>query len=230
MAPQRQEKLRRRPFFHIADRHEKLYGRSRLYTSAQGRHKTGGVLSLFSSLSFDISMKNSVQRWSSDFQGLIRVKIRKMALGRNDLSTLPLKSTFFQMVKPDSMVRDYAIYGGWARLSSRFSASCRDQSPEHCCKNRWANISSFGHGRCATTWIDGQTSLVLDTVSFGHGRCATTWIDRQTSLVLDTVDVQLHDFGWGWIRIISHSCQIRACFLNFPFPGLLYSRKFSSGI
>ena len=45
-----------------ADRHEKLYGRSGLYASAQGRHETGGVLSLFSSLSFDISIKNSVQR------------------------------------------------------------------------------------------------------------------------------------------------------------------------
>ena len=34
--------------------------------------------------------KNSVQRWSSDFQGLFRVKIRKMAQGSDDLSTLPL--------------------------------------------------------------------------------------------------------------------------------------------
>ena len=87
-----EEKLRRRPFFDIADRHEKLYGRSRLCASAQGRHETGGVLSLFSSLSFDISMKNSVQTWSSDFQGLFREKIRKilMGLGSNDLSTLPL--------------------------------------------------------------------------------------------------------------------------------------------
>ena len=32
------------------------------YASAQGRHETGGVLSLFSSLSFDISIKNSMQR------------------------------------------------------------------------------------------------------------------------------------------------------------------------
>ena len=88
--PKAEEKLRRQPFFDIADRHDKLYGRSRLYASAQGRHKTGGVLSLFSSLSFDISMKNSVERWSSDIQGLFRVKIRKMALGSNDLSTLPL--------------------------------------------------------------------------------------------------------------------------------------------
>ena len=46
--------------------------------------------SLFSSLSFNISMKNRVERWSSDFRGLVRVKIRKMALGSNDLSTLPL--------------------------------------------------------------------------------------------------------------------------------------------
>ena len=93
--PKAEKKLQRRPFFDIADMDEKLHGRSRLYASAQRRHETGGVLSLFSSLSFDISMKNSmtVQRWSSDFQGLFWVKIRKMALGirSNDLSTLPFK-------------------------------------------------------------------------------------------------------------------------------------------
>ena len=91
--PKSEKKLRKRPFFDSADRHEKLYGRSRLYASAQGRHETGGVLSLFSSLSFDISIKNSMQRWSSDFQGLFCVKIRKMAQGSNDLSTLPLNLT-----------------------------------------------------------------------------------------------------------------------------------------
>ena len=90
MTPQSQEKTAKMAVFDTADRHEKLYGRSRLYASAQGRHETGGVLSLFSSLSFDISIKNSVQRWSSDFQGLFRVKIRKMAQRSNDLSTLPL--------------------------------------------------------------------------------------------------------------------------------------------
>ena len=89
--PKAEKKLRKRRFFDTADRHKKLYGRSRLYSSAQGRHETGGVLSLFSRLSFDISIKNSVQRWSSDFQGLFRVKIRKMAQGSDDLSTLPLK-------------------------------------------------------------------------------------------------------------------------------------------
>ena len=93
MTPQSREKLRKRRFFDTADMHEKLYGRSRPYASAQGRHENGGVLSLFSSLSFDISIKNSVQRWSSDFQGLFRVKIRKMAQGSNDLSTLPLNCT-----------------------------------------------------------------------------------------------------------------------------------------
>ena len=82
--------MRKRRFFESADRHEKLYVRSWLYASAQGRHETGGVLSLFSSLSFNISIKNRVQRGSSDFQGLVGVKIRKMALGSNDLSTLPL--------------------------------------------------------------------------------------------------------------------------------------------
>ena len=89
--PSREKKLRKRRLFDTADRHEKLYGRSRLYASAQGRHETGGVLSLFSRPSFDISIKNSVQRWSSDFQGLFCVKIRKMAQVSDDLSTLPLK-------------------------------------------------------------------------------------------------------------------------------------------
>ena len=89
--PKPGKKLPKRRFFDTADRHhEKLYGRSRLYASAQGRHKTGGVLSLFLSLSVDILIKNSVQRLSSDFQDLFRVKIRKMAQGSNDLSTLPL--------------------------------------------------------------------------------------------------------------------------------------------
>ena len=92
MTPKAEKKLRKRRFFDTADRHEKLYGRSRLYASAQGRHETGGVPSLFSRLSFDISIQNSVQRWSSDFQGLFRVKIRKMAQGSDDLSTLPLTS------------------------------------------------------------------------------------------------------------------------------------------
>ena len=87
--PKLRKNLRRRPFFDIPDRHENLYDRLRLYTSAQERQETGGVLLLFSSLSFDISMKNSVQRWSSDFQGLFLAKIRKMAQGSNDLSTLP---------------------------------------------------------------------------------------------------------------------------------------------
>ena len=77
-------------FLTSTDRHEKLYGPLRLYASAQGRHEAGGVLLLFSSISFDISITNSVQRWSSDIQGLFCVKIRKMALGSNDLSTLPL--------------------------------------------------------------------------------------------------------------------------------------------
>ena len=44
----------------------------------------------FSSLSFDISIKNSVQKWSSDLQGLFCVKIRKMAQGSYNLSMLPL--------------------------------------------------------------------------------------------------------------------------------------------
>ena len=90
--PKPRKNTGKRRFFDSADRHEKLYGRSRLYASTQRRHETVGVLSLFSSLSFDISIKNSVQRWSSDFQGPLRVKNRKMAQGSNDLSTLPSKA------------------------------------------------------------------------------------------------------------------------------------------
>ena len=97
--PKAEKKQWKRPFFDTADRHEKLYGRWRLYASAQWRHETGGILSLFSSLSFDISIKNSAQRWSSDFQGLFRVKIRKMAQGSNDLSTLPLNDTLLVQIE-----------------------------------------------------------------------------------------------------------------------------------
>ena len=95
MTPQIREETAKTAVFDSADRHEKLYGWSRLYASAQGRHETGGLLSLFSSLSFDISIKNSMQRWSSDFQGLFCVKIRKMAQGSSDLSTLPLRNVIF---------------------------------------------------------------------------------------------------------------------------------------
>ena len=106
MTPQSREKTAKTAVFRSADRHEKLYGRSRLYASAQGRHETGGVLSLFSRLSFDISIKNSVRRWSSDFQGLFRVKIRKMAQGSDDLSTLPLslKCDFFENSHPPKRI------------------------------------------------------------------------------------------------------------------------------
>ena len=97
ITPQIREETAKTAVFDSADRHEKLYGWSRLYASAQGRHETGGVLSLFSSLSFDISIKNSTQRWSSDFQGLFCVKIRKMAQGSSDLSTLPLIGGFLRL-------------------------------------------------------------------------------------------------------------------------------------
>ena len=121
--PKAEKKLRKRQFFDTADRHEKLYGRSRLYASAQGRHETGGVLSLFSRLSFDISIKNSVQRWSSDFQGLFRVKIRKMAQGSNDLSTLPLKRGWIEL---QLVLRFYphAFYAGAFLHAKEAGALC----------------------------------------------------------------------------------------------------------
>ena len=77
--PKAEKKLWKRRFFDTADRHERLYGRSRLYASAQGRHETGGVSFAFFETFLWHFNKNSVQRWSSDFQGLFRVKIRKMA-------------------------------------------------------------------------------------------------------------------------------------------------------
>ena len=89
--PKAEKKLRKRPFFDTADRHEKLYGRSRLYASAQWRHGTGGILSLFSSLFFDISIKNSAQRWSSDFQGLFREKNQENGSGKQWPLHVPLK-------------------------------------------------------------------------------------------------------------------------------------------
>ena len=107
MTPKAEKKLRKRQFFDTAERHEKLYGQSRLYASARGHHETGGVFSLFSSLSFDISIKNSVQRWSSDFQGLFRVKIRKMAQGSNDLSTL-LEGKLHSKIKISDLVGSFS--------------------------------------------------------------------------------------------------------------------------
>ena len=44
MTPQIREETAKTAVFDSADRHEKLYGWSRLYASAQGRHETGGVL------------------------------------------------------------------------------------------------------------------------------------------------------------------------------------------
>ena len=85
--PKPRKKLLKRWF---SDRHEKLYGWPRLYASAKGRHETCGFLSLFSSVSFDISMKNSSQRWSSR---PVSSRIRKMAQVSNVLSTLPLSSS-----------------------------------------------------------------------------------------------------------------------------------------
>ena len=85
--PKAEKKPRKRRFFDSTDRHWKLYGQSRLSASAQGRHGAGAVHSLLSSLSFDISIKISMQSWFSDFQGLFRVKIRKMAQGSSDLSS-----------------------------------------------------------------------------------------------------------------------------------------------
>ena len=88
--PKAKKKLRRRPFFDRTDRHEKLYGRSQLYASAQGRHETSSVFSLFSS-SFDISMKNSVQRWSSDFSRPVSCKNQEDGAGKPWSLHAPLK-------------------------------------------------------------------------------------------------------------------------------------------
>ena len=56
-------KLRKRPFFDIADRHESCtVDRGSTPAPKDATKLAGGVLSLFSSLSFDISIKYSVQR------------------------------------------------------------------------------------------------------------------------------------------------------------------------
>ena len=157
--PKSEKKLRKRPFFDTADRHEKLYGRSRLYASAQGRHETGGVLSLFSSLSFDISIKNSMQRWSSDFQGLFCVKIRKMAQGSNDLSTLPLSESWNRsqfvvqkvLLTPDAWA---ILLTSWLKPSRKgilaspiFPASC-------------SSLGSFTSSSWSAAWLSlSQISL-----------------------------------------------------------------------
>ena len=90
----------------------------------------------FSSLSFDISIKNSAQRWSSDFQGLFRVKIRKMAQGSNDLSTLPLKG-----IKPARREGRNLVNTHWHRLfclnsSFRLESSSLPQETEWQANNR----------------------------------------------------------------------------------------------
>ena len=150
--PKAEKKLLKRRFFDTTDMHEKLYGRSRLYASAQGRHETGGVLSLFSSLSFDISIKNSVQRWSSDFQGLFRVKIRKIAKGSNDLSTLPLRgslqngSTF-----PTEILRVFFFsWGGRLRLATK-----------------WVKISHWNFAGFFFSW-GGRLRLATKWVKISH--------------------------------------------------------------
>ena len=48
----------------------------------EGRHETVGVLSLISSLSFDISIKTAGRGDLSDFQGLFRVKKKKKKTGK----------------------------------------------------------------------------------------------------------------------------------------------------
>ena len=60
-------------------------------------------------------MKNSVQRESSDFQGLFRVKIRKMAQGSNDLSTLPLNA---QVCHVKGEVRAFAVFEVLTKMGS----------------------------------------------------------------------------------------------------------------
>ena len=71
--------------------HEKLYGRSRLYASAQGRHETGGVLSLFSSLSFDISKKKQRAEMTFRLSRPVSCKKQENGLGKQRSLHAPLK-------------------------------------------------------------------------------------------------------------------------------------------
>ena len=61
-------------FFDIDDRLNNCTVYRSCTAAPKGRHETCGFLSLFSTLSFDISIQNSVQRWTSDIEGLFRGK------------------------------------------------------------------------------------------------------------------------------------------------------------
>ena len=77
----------------------------------------------FSSLSFDISIKNSVQRLSSDLQDLFCVKIRKMAQGSNDLSTLPLSPGLYLTPPPSPSLLSHSLPSVPLSLSLSLSLS-----------------------------------------------------------------------------------------------------------
>ena len=195
--PKPRKKLPKRPFFDSADRHEKLYGRSRLYASAQGRHETGGVLSLFSRLSFDISIQNSVQRWSSHFQGLFRVKIRKMAQGSDDLSTLPLTRS----LPRDVYIRRQNDHpGGQGRIytSHLNFVSTHLSKPGHrrgcCCMSPRCLLRQFVD-RCLLFWA----FFIEKTVLPCFARFLSKW--RETALWMFPDATSWYElYGW-WLSL-----------------------------
>ena len=185
--------MRKRRFFDTADMHEKLYGRSRLYASTQGRHETGGVLSLFSSLSFDISIINNVQRWSLDFQGLFRVKIRKVAQGSNDLSTLP-----------SSVSSKFDIY-----FSSLWPGECPRQRPllllVACGKQQPSSLRSLAGWAWCGHPLDGQgekarkeTNMTLtndERIRCLHNDCWSAWCSQRLITLFHFFLIAL---AWEW--------------------------------
>ena len=83
--PKAEKKLRRRPFS------TSLTGMKSCTVQRPRTPWNRRCSFAISSLPLTFQWKTEcMQRWPSDFQGLFRVKIRKMAQGSNDLSTLPL--------------------------------------------------------------------------------------------------------------------------------------------
>ena len=195
--PKAEKKLPKQRCFDTADRHEKLYGRSRLYASAQGRHETGGVFSLFSSLSFDISLKNSVQRWSSDFQGLFRVKIRKMDQGSNDLSTLPLTRS----LPRDVYIRRQNDHpGGQGRIytSHLNFVSTHLSKPGHrrgCCCMSPRCLLRQSADRCLLFWA----FFIEKTVLLCFARFLSKW--RETALWLFPDATSWYELYVWWLSL-----------------------------
>ena len=151
----------------------------------------------FSSRSFYISIKNSVQRWSSDFQALFRVKIRKMAHGSKDFSTLP-KS------KPPKALFTIIPFGlSW--IKSRFVAFWRALQHQSVPKFRYERLaldhtSSPGNERADPSdwvWSPSMRTSRLDA----DGRQLFPAQSLSCLIPCDTPQV-----NWGIAIFLCHIC------------------------